>query len=103
MELKLKMKSKMKLEEVEFEVEDGVEVDQILTELDQTKLNWALTQLKLKLVVYYFRPYLGQKFLSSAPKKTLILTLANPPPSSSISLLPGSLNNLEKSWSLTFK
>ena len=51
MELKLKMKSKMKLEEVEFEVEDGVEVDQILTELDQTKLNWALTQLKLKLVI----------------------------------------------------
>ena len=44
------MKSQMKLEEVEFEVEDGVEVDQILTELDQTKLNWALTQLKLKLV-----------------------------------------------------
>ena len=44
------MKLKMKLDEVKVEVEDGVEVDQILTELDQIKLNWALTQLKLKLV-----------------------------------------------------
>ena len=52
MELKLKMKLKMKLDKVE--VEDGVEVDQILTELDQTKLNWALTQLKLKLVGYIY-------------------------------------------------
>ena len=46
----MELKLKMKLDEVEVEVEDGVEVDQILTELDQTKLNWALTQLKLKLV-----------------------------------------------------
>ena len=46
----MELKLKMKLDEVKVEVEDGVEVDQILTELDQTKLNWALTQLKLKLV-----------------------------------------------------
>ena len=44
----MELKLKMKLDEVEFEVEDGV--DQILTELNKTKLNWALTQLKLKLV-----------------------------------------------------
>ena len=40
-------------DEAEVKVDDEVEdaVDQLLTELDQTKLNWAVTQLKSNLVL----------------------------------------------------
>ena len=50
MMLKMKLKLKMNLNEVEGkgEVEDEFKVydavDQLLTKLDQTKLNWAVTQ-----------------------------------------------------------
>ena len=62
LKIMLKLKLKMNLNEVEHEAEGEVEdevkvddevedaVDQLLTELDQTKLNWAVTQLKSNLV-----------------------------------------------------